>query len=746
VELEGGPTDLAVVASNVAGQPALAGYVVKTGAAKWYQPLPAPAAGPAIVVGTRAYVPLRDAAGTIYEFELTSGTRRGRIRLGQPLGLNATAVRPGTGLIYAAADARRVYVIDVGAKDDNGNFLDPRCVQVIATGHLPGTLRTPPLLLGPEGEGPGERWMILSQADGRTMLLRAFALLPVPPSSADGKAPPETPATAAAELPVNGWTWFPPVSDGERIAVVTDFGQFRLFGINLPGSQDRPLFPMPDLRPPLPAPPEGRAAPGLVFLAEEAAYWVLANGNLQKFCLGLVPSRGQELLPVGSSFPIGLPTQPPQLNARKDCALLVVRSVNSVGYKAVLVNLRDGEVRWQRQLGVVSTTNPIPQGESLLLVAEDGGLIAIPNSYRAALGQNFAAPSEWVIAPPAEGGTGPTAVAVSADEKTLFTLTPVLVREDLKSIAKFVVRRVEDGKVVHEGIVNAPGALAGAPVVLGEALLLPIADGTLYRHQAGRRPNPDTLVPGPSWIADRRGSDSVCYISPLSATAFLTNDGGKRLRRWEWSGSSWTPSNAEWELFERPAGPAIALPPAPSGGPVRFLVADMTGSVWLFAADRSGKHLKRWKPGTGMPAGEPTSPLVLQLNSEGKLTVAYTVEKKFLVSLDPDRDLPLWAVRIGEEVDATLVGAPQKAGTGRWMVTEIRNETQKQPRASVPGALTLLDMATGKPIATLPIELPGAVPAAAGRLLGESSVLAPLSDGSAVVLPIAGPPDAKKGD
>ena len=80
-----------------------------------------PAAGPAVVVGTRAYVPLRDEQGTIYEFDLTSGTRRGRIRLGQPVGLNCVAVRPGTGLLYAAADARRVYVIDAGAKDDDGN-------------------------------------------------------------------------------------------------------------------------------------------------------------------------------------------------------------------------------------------------------------------------------------------------------------------------------------------------------------------------------------------------------------------------------------------------------------------------------------------------------------------------------------------------------------------------------------------------------------------------------------------------
>ena len=311
VELPTGPTDIAVVASNVAGVSSVAAYVVRTGASLWYQPLgfpnpkkpdemlSVPAAGPPVVVGSRVLVPLRDEQGTIFEFDLTTGTRRGRIRLGQPVGQNAISVRPGTGLLYAVADARRVYVIDAGARDDDGNPLPLRCVQVIATGHLPGTVRTPPLLLGPEGDAPADRWMILSQAAGRSMLLRAFTMQPIAPPALDGKAPPESPASPAVELPVDGWSWFPLVSDGERIAVATDFGQFRLFGVKQLGSLDRPLFPLPEPRPPLPAPAEGRAVRGVVFPAEETAFWVVANGNLQKFRVGLVPSRGVEILPVG---------------------------------------------------------------------------------------------------------------------------------------------------------------------------------------------------------------------------------------------------------------------------------------------------------------------------------------------------------------------------------------------------------------------------------------------------------------
>ena len=74
---------------------------------------------------------------------------------------------------------------------------------------------------------------------------------------------------------------------------------------------------------------------------------------------------------------------------------------------------------------------------------------------------------------------------MSGDGKVVFTVTPVVVREEQKEIAKFVVRRVADGRVAHEGIATAPGALAGPPAVVGDALLLPLSDGFIYRHNIG---------------------------------------------------------------------------------------------------------------------------------------------------------------------------------------------------------------------------------------------------------------------
>src|SRR5207247_9745693 len=123
------------------------------------------------------------------EFDLTTGRREGRFALGQPVGPGATP-RPGTGQLFVAAEARRVFVFDVDVKGDDGNRVLPRCSRVIPTGHLAGTLfRAPPAILGTPGEGPGTRWLVLSQTDGSgAMKFRAFPVPTTPPAPAD--APP----------------------------------------------------------------------------------------------------------------------------------------------------------------------------------------------------------------------------------------------------------------------------------------------------------------------------------------------------------------------------------------------------------------------------------------------------------------------------------------------------------------------------------------------------------------------------
>src|SRR6185369_7122165 len=104
--------------------------------------------------------------------------------------------------------------------------------------------------------------------------------------------------------------------------------------------------------------------------------------------------------------------------------------------------------------------------------------------------------------------------------------------------------------------------------------------------------------------------------------------------------------------------------------------------------------------------------------------VTYTVDNRFVVCLDPEQDAPRWAVKVGDDLAATFVGPPSPAGAGRWMVSDLG------------GRVTVIDE-SGAVAGTLVIGLPGAVPATAAGVVG-GGVLAPLSDGSAVVLTLPG--------
>jgi hypothetical protein len=739
VELASGLTDLAVVTSNVGNAPAVSGHVLRSGETRWYQPLPAPAAGPAVVVGGRAFVPVRDPLGTVYEFDLTTGNRVGRIRLGQLVADRGAVLRPGTGYLYVAADARRLYVIDTGGKDDDGNRVNPRCVQVIATGHLAGTLRVPPLFIGPGGTDPADRWMILAQAEGTAKtLLRAFPVGPVSAPPVDGSTVPETPAVPTVSVPVPGWVSFSPVSDGERLAVISDTGQFRLFGVNQMGNSDKPLFPLAALAGS--GGPADRPIPGLMIPVEEATYWLVAAGQLQKARLALVPSKGQEVVLSGAPLPVGEPVHAAQVNARRDVACVVVRSLNSSGCRAVAFDLRGGEVRWQRQLGLVPAkmsadqfAAPVAQGDHFVLVDEDGGIVAVPVASGVAVGQALAAPQAWVLAAAPANATGPTVVVATPDGKTVYTVTPVN-----RDGPKFVIRRVADGKLAHEDEVIAPAALGGQPAVVGDALLVPTADGFVNRFVPGDgRVRPGSLVAGPAWLGERKPALAVCSITPLSDSAFATSDGGKRLSRWDWPGGGKWNQPGTWELRETVAGPGVVVPPAEPGGPARFVVADVSGSVWLFAADRAGQPLRRWRPGAGpVPAGRPSSGFATQATEPGRVVVAYVVDGKTTAAIGPDHEDALWAKTTSEDASRAIVGTPQPAGANRWVVTDLA------------GRVMVIDGTTGDVLATQAVGLPGAVPAAASGVAANSA-LTPLSDGSAVVIELpkkesAAPPPKKE--
>lgn len=730
VVLQEGPTDLALVTSNVAAKPALTAYVLRTGQPKWSQPLtprvapggdesklpPSPAAGPAVVIAGRAYVPIRDASGSVLVYDIATGMKLGRITVGQAISPGAFA-RPGTSHLYIAAESRRLFLFDVEPVASGG---EARCLRVLPTDHGAGTLRTIPSILGQSGEDPSPRFLILSQADGAGMKLRAIPLPPTPVLLPE--APPllEPLPQGVVELPLVGWATFPPVSDSERLTVVTDRNQFRIFGINQPGNQDAALFALPS--PTIPEPPEAKPIRGLVVPAEEGAYWVLVNGSLLKFRLTLVPDRGLTLVPAGAGLPIGEPTQPAQMNLRRDTACFVVRSASSSGCRAVAVKLRDGEPRWQRQLGMIPASAPIRTSTGVLLVDGDGGAVSIPASAGAK-----AAP-EWIVAPPLDGLTRPTVVAATPDGATVFTLAPV----GEGAVAKWIIRRIVNGKIDHTGTVNAPGSLTGRPVVFNGSLLIPASDGFIHRLVLGDgRGVPDTLALGPKWLS-RSIPNAACFITVVSNDQFIASDGDKALRRWTWSaGATAAETNATWSLRERVAN-APAVLAATAGKPARMLAADTTGSVVLFGLDRSENLLRRWVPGVtaALPRGIVSEEFAFQTDASGRTLAAYSVKDKHIVCLNLDADEPRWVANVNDDPTSLLVGSPIAYRDGRWLVTDLC------------GRVTLLD-AEGQPALIREIGLPGTVPLTAGVPLGESRAIVPLHDGSAALVELEEKPKGK---
>jgi len=311
-------------------------------------------------------------------------------------------------------------------------------------------------------------------------------------------------------------------------------------------------------------------------------------------------------------------------------------------------------------------------------------------------------------------------VVPSPDGKVVFTVTPIN-----RDGPKFVIRRVADGKLAREEEVIAPAAIAGQPAVVGDSLLIPTADSFVHRHIPGDGPTkPASLVAGPPWLGDRKPANAACSITPLSESSFATSDGGKKLSRWDWPATpngKWNPAGS-WELREAVAGPGVLVPPADAGGPARIIVADITGGVWMFAADRAAPHLRRWRGGGGaIPAGRPSSGFAVQPAEPGRVVVVYAVDGKAVAAIDPDREDPLWAVPLGEDAANAAVGTPQPAGDNRWVVTDLA------------GRVLVLDRSTGAVLAVQAVGLPGAVPAAASGV-GANSALTPLSDGSAVVI------------
>jgi hypothetical protein len=702
--------EFVLVTVNDGPRSSITARLASNGEPIWSQPLESPALGNPVQVGNRIFVTLKDPVprpakndviGVIYEIELTNGLFLGRLSMGRPLASGGVR-QQGTGLVYFPAEGKSVYVFDVLKLDENGNRLDPQLLGVLNTDHPPGTLRSEPVLSTSDGDAPGPRYLILSQTEGlNEMKLRAF---PLP----QGAIPNEP--IAPVEIKLTGWSWFSPYCDGENLAVVTDRGEFGLFGINQAGNQDVPIFSLPPDA--FKIPKAETPARGQLIHAEEGTYWILVRGNVTRVRIGLDAVEGIKVNVYGNPIPVGEPIHAPQVTARGDAFVVVTQQPDSSGCLATFVEMQTGEIRWQRQLGMMARGSPVQVGDAIFAVDQDCGLYKFdPKKLTTGNGGAWLLDDSWLLAPPLKNLRVPPELFALPEGKGVVATSLLESGTGLQ----FVVRSYQGGEMITRTFPLA-GTLSGKPTLFGHYLLLPLSTGTVFRMNLKEL---QKLEEGPSWRNDRLTPDATCKLAALSDEEFLATDGNKTLLRFKWVGDNPFESKAKIPWVEK-FDSAIAT--ARQGERTYFSFADAKGAVTLWDAAFPVKPLRVWRGQQAGPIPAGAISLGPTLYAGDQLRVGFVVDSRSLVWLDPERDAPLWiSPKPADVISDGFISPPAKTGD-QLLVAD---------RA---GWFQFLDTKTGQFVGK-PVSISGNVaPSASPVKFDANTALAPVSDGTLLLI------------
>jgi hypothetical protein len=263
--------------------------------------------------------------------------------------------------------------------------------------------------------------------------------------------------------------------------------------------------------------------------------------------------------------------------------------------------------------------------------------------------------------------------------------------------------------------VDLPSPLFGPPALLGEDLLLLLADGTL--HRLPLRPDGSAGTPGPDWRSPRANPDAPGFVVPIpqSPDEFLTTDSSVGLTHRRWSKQNdfnTVPENQvpTVALSARIVAPPLVLPRANPAANLEVCVADANGTLTLLQGPGL-KPVRTWSLG-----GEITAGPFLRGGAVGCV-----VEKNRLVWIDPAKDESLWKYTLD---GGQIVGQPEVID-GILVVADL------------PGRFIGLDPKTGKPHGQGYMLDFGAAVVATPVGFGRGQALVPLTDGTLFVLPLA---------
>ncbi len=649
-----------------------------SGATRWSRKLAMPCLAGPVVVGDRAFVP--GYGGRVEEIEVNSGALRGYYELNDRLTVGGVW-QPGTSLVYFPADAFCVYALDVASR---------RCAAVLYTGHPGGSLLSTPLVLPaparPASEGKAASaggYLLLAQANGLdAMQLRVFAL-----PAAEAEAP------AVQQVDLDGWAWFPPRTDSDALALITDAGDFRVFGVEPRTDRAAPLV----LRFKAKIPPGANAQAGQaraqVVHAEGGQFWALAHGGLYRIRAPFTRERGPYLEPPGPAvLRAGSPLHAGEARAGPGGATLYLVTQTGEGQVCRVTAVdAHGEERWQRLLGLACRGQPVAVGERVLAQDLAGQLFLFdPATVRAQEGR------AWQEMRDRGTPAGGQSYFLRGGDGTVYALTEV---HPVSGPALRVCAFTPGKPPADARQIPLADTLAGRPAVVGGALVLLLANGVpVYQPLSGGAP-----LNGPNWRADLADKGAPGFVVALGGDEFLMTDGSRGLRRMACDGKTWE-KRAERTLDNRVVSAPAVL--RAEGGPVRVCVADSANVVTLLEGDGL-EALRTWRLSGAITAG----PFV---RGGGIVCV---VERRKVVWLDPAKSETRWTA----DFRADVVGRPQWID-GLLVVADQRGQIQG------------LDPASGRPAGPGYAVQASAAPTASPLAFGPDRLFVPLTDGT-VLLP-----------
>ncbi len=646
VVLADGAIDWVLLPSSADGQSAITARRTRTGEAIWHQTLPHPCLGQPVIIGKQLFVPLQDALGTVVHLDVVTGEQYGSLALRQPIG-GGLAVLPGLhadhGFLVVPGDARRVFVIEWGRVDADNRKEPLTCVRSFATQHAKDSLRVEPMLTS-SGEAGSPARLTLCEGDGPgAMKLRSFPL-PAIEQLSKLQSEGDTPIDAVAETRVNGWNSFAPLSDGERVCVSTDAGVFLALGVNQVGNADAGLFTLPGQPP---AKEQEQVCRSQVIAQDEEAVWVLLGHRLIRLKVAIDGLGGYRLMPRGEAKLLGEPLARSQVRPALNRAFVTYRPSVGGAVRMMAFDLETGLTVWERQLGAVAIHAPIPlANKEYLLVDGFAGVYRVRNS--SAPDQEPALQTETVT-PPTEAADGPARVVVSADGHDVWTLLLATPADG----TKLKLQKFTDGKSVGVTALPLLDQLAGVPLAFGAQLLVPLANGYVYRVDIA-----DTaLKTGSVWRGSTIRGPTSCHLSGAGVGSYLASDGNVEVSLYSWPADKDEAARlaGPWDARGKIGLPAVWI----EVGDTKFVATGTDGgTVCLF--DRTKALLdpiRTWKgnPKGPIPEGAVTQQFLLLERAEGTRLV-YSVKKESLVCLNLSEDKPEWVVRSPSPNSGELLG------------------------------------------------------------------------------------------